>query len=513
MLGEMYVIHPEPLLTGAKEVQKGNAWGIELSAKNFGIKQSTTSPPAGYRHPNNFPDCCAFHADVLKRGMEKLDTFPDCCAGHRNLHKVSWFNKSEYLYLPFKLVATLSYTQHIIAEYLFHPNWYKETTDYISYTISSYGQFPDGYGSPLGLSQYIEDLAEFIRQQDLLPDYKKERLLHFLHAKPVEPGEKTDINLLIRSYQEWVELFPFDLPLFRHLKPHFKKRLPILKGPGQTNHYSGLTCFQMKTRQELKEFLLTLTRFMLKEINSLQLFEQGHLLQPDRLRLDIILAHRKIQLQEDEATNVSGKEEYIKLLSKWLKEEKEFLVDIREYVNQNDPVRFISDLLDGFRTLQKNSSNEYCIRNVRNDGPDKESEIRYWFRNFFAARYPDAIVTVEEQQGKGHMDLRIVTIGSPDKIVEFKGWWNSHKANTAAQICNYLTDFEKDGYVVMINHLKTTPIVDGYKAIITNPAMNYIPNSWVAHQFGQTDVYFYQSKHRFDGKEKTLYHFLLNVYF
>ena len=227
----------------------------------------------------------------------------------------------------------------------------------------------------------------------------------------------------------------------------------------------------------------------------------------------MILAHRKIQLQEDEGTNVSDKAAYIQLLHKWLKEEKEFLQDIRDYVSQNDPVQFISDLLDGFRTLQKNSSNEHCIRNVRENGPDKESEIRYWFKNFFTARYPDATVTAEEQQGAGYMDLRIVNAGCPDKIIEFKGWWNSHKATTAAQICNYLTDFEKEGYVVVINHLKATPIEDGYKAIITNTAMNYVPNSWIAYRHGQSDVFFYQSRHQFDGKEKIIYHFLLNVYF
>jgi hypothetical protein len=513
MLGEMYIISPEPLLSGAKEVKKGNAWGIPLPTHSFGIKQFTTPPPIGYRHPNNFPTCCAFHADVLKRGIDKLDLFPDCCDGHRNLRRATWFRKADYLYLPFKLVATLSFTQHIISYYLFHPNWYKEITDYISYCISSYGQFPDGYGSPLGLSQYVEDLAEFIKQQDLLPGYKKERLLNFLYARPTCADEQTDINLLVKSYQEWLSLFPFDLPLFQYLKPYFEKQLPILKGPGQTNHYTGLTCFQLKTRQELKELLLGATRLMLQEMNSLKLFEQGYFLQPDRLRLNMILAHRKIQLQEDEGTNVSDKAAYIQLLDKWLKQEKEFLHDIRDYVSQNDPAQFISDLLDGFRALQKNSSNEHCIRNVRGNGPDKESEIRYWFKNFFTARYPDATVTAEEQQGAGHMDLRIVRAGCPDKIIEFKGWWNSHKATTAAQICNYLTDFEKEGYVVMINHLKTTQIADCYKAIIMNTAMNYIPDSWTAYRHGQSDVFFYQSRHQFDGKEKIIYHFLLNVHF
>ena len=176
-------------------------------------------------------------------------------------------------------------------------------------------------------------------------------------------------------------------------------------------------------------------------------------------------------------------------------------------------MQFISDVLDGMKALQDNGVNEPCIKNIRDGGPDKESQVRYWFRNWLRGRYPDATVTVEEEQGNGYIDLRILRRGAPDRIIEFKGWWNADKLAAPEQVCRYLTDFEREGYIFMINHLKKTPVDDQYKTIVTSPAMNYTPISWETYRHQQTDVHFYASRHQFDGKEKTVYHFILNVYF
>jgi hypothetical protein len=165
------------------------------------------------------------------------------------------------------------------------------------------------------------------------------------------------------------------------------------------------------------------------------------------------------------------------------------------------------------KALQDNGMNEYCIKNVREGGPDKESQVRYWFRNWFRGRYPDAAVTVEEEQGNGYIDLRIIRRGAPDRIIEFKGWWNADKFQAPEQLCKYLTDFEREGYIFIINDLKRTLIDEKYKAIVTASAMNYTPDSWINYSHRQTDVDFYVSRHQFEGKEKMVYHFILNVYF
>ncbi len=100
-----------------------------------------------------------------------------------------------------------------------------------------------------------------------------------------------------------------------------------------------------------------------------------------------------------------------------------------------------------------------------------------------------------------------------EKIIEFKGWWNQDTKTSPEQICSYLTDFEKDGYIFMINHLKKKEIVADYKELITKPPMNYIADSWKEHNYENTDMVYYESKHQFAVKEKTIYHFIFNVYF
>lgn len=179
----------------------------------------------------------------------------------------------------------------------------------------------------------------------------------------------------------------------------------------------------------------------------------------------------------------------------------------------NKKLNFISDLLDSIKILQKNDTNATCILNIRNSKPDKETSFRYWFKDFFSIRYPDAVVTAEEEKGNGRIDLKVSHKAFGDKIIEFKGWWNQDKKQSAEQLCSYLTDFEKEGYIFMINHLKKKDITEDYKFLIQKPSMNYMKDSWKEHKFENTDMVYYESKHRFAVKEKTVYHFIFNVYF
>jgi len=507
------IMDEEPLCKSIKRVQDGEDAIISIPASCFEIKAITVKPPFGFRYPTNFPYCCEYHTEMFNRADELYKNFPNCCAKHRRLNQAKWFRKPDYIYVPFKIISLVSFLHEKICEFAFHPNWRKELSDYIEFSIKSFGALPEGYGAPVGLGLYMSASSSLIEQHPLLREDQKSWLLKSLASDTGEPKDPTtDLNLLYKIYNDWMKLFPFELPLFQHLKAHFEKNIPILKGPGETNHYSGLTCFKLKTREELKELLLGITRFLLIETNSAKLFEEGLLLEPEKLKLDVIMAQRRIRLEEDVLAQVSDKTDFIRLLDKWLGDEKDFLKDVQEEVYKNSPMQFIYDLLQGIHLLQREGVKQYCIRNIHDGGPEKEFEVRSWFRNWFAARYREAIVTAEEQQGSGYMDLRITRMGSMDKIIEFKGWWNWDKVDTPQQICTYLTDFEKEGYVVIINHLKRTEIDEKYKNIVTGPNMNYVVDSWTPYRYQQTEVHFYQSRHQFDGKKKIIYHFILNAF-
>ena len=130
----------------------------QISSEDFEIKQELTQPLDGYEAPIGFPNCCENHTQIFEIGAERFEAFPNCCQGQKNLNSAKWFKRTNYSYLPEKLVTTISYTWHCISKCIENIDWYKEITDYIEYTKGSYGQFPDGYGSPFGLELYLYNL-------------------------------------------------------------------------------------------------------------------------------------------------------------------------------------------------------------------------------------------------------------------------------------------------------------------------------------------------------------------
>jgi hypothetical protein len=193
--------------------------------------------------------------------------------------------------------------------------------------------------------------------------------------------------------------------------------------------------------------------------------------------------------------------------------EKENANTDTENIALNNVKIFIDDFIEGIKYLQQNDSNEQCIMNIRENKPDKETSFRYSFKKFFDARCKHAIIIPEPEKGKTRIDLKIIHKELGEKIIEFKGWWNHKKEDVASQICGYLTDFEKDGYIFMINDLKQKDITKEYKEIILSEKSNYIQESWIVHNYKNTDFKYFESKHKFSTKEKIIYHFIFNVYF
>ncbi len=516
MPGDMNIINVEAFLNAFEAVNCGEAHVAQISSKDFEIKQSLTQPLDGFEAPKGFPNCCENHKRIFQIGVERFASFPDCCEGHRKLNSAKWFKKENYSYLPEKLVTTIDYTCHCISKCIENPGWFKEITDYIEYTKGSYGQFPDGYGSQFGLELYLYNLEKNIDNEKEIPSEKKERLLAFIrkYNEPVEEIEQTDLNILIGKYKEWLKIFPFELSFLSHLKPHFERQMPILSGKGKTNIYTGLTGFKITTKKELISFLVSTTLIIIKEINTRQLYQNNLLNDAKEMQVEIALAKRRVELEELDKSDWKDRHSYIKLLKEWLKGEKIFVKEISLLFRDTEVhIDFIKDLINGIWVLQKNDTNEPCIINVRENKPDKETSFRYWFKNFFTARYPDASVTAEEEKGSGRIDLKISHKLLGEKIIEFKGWWNQDKKKSPEQICGYLTDFEKDGYVFMINHLEKKEIIIDYKELVMQPSMNYVADTWKEHRYENTDMIYYESKHKFAVKEKTVYHFIFNVYF
>jgi hypothetical protein len=81
----------------------------------------------------------------------------------------------------------------------------------------------------------------------------------------------------------------------------------------------------------------------------------------------------------------------------------------------------------------------------------------------------------------------------PTVIIEFKGWWNRDKNNIVNRLQGYMTDFDREGYLMMINHTSKN-ISEEYKEMICNDQMNYIPDTWEQIGLQNSDFFILQKQ-------------------
>ena len=515
---QIEIINPDAFFKSYQEYQSGKSNFAELSGKDFAIKQYETYPASGdFAFPPGFPDCCKWHKKIYEQAVEKFNNFPNCCDQHKKLIYQKWFDKVNYTYMPQKVINTIVYTIECVKSNIDHPNWYKEITDYIQYSIDSYGQFPFGYGAPLGLTQYISCIEGNIPTLDEVSAEKADRLLDFFAKIQHKNNKKKspDLNSLVDIYKQWLRIFPFELSYLSHLKPFFANQIPIFQADeGETNLYSGLTAMRLTTKVELLEFLKQVTLQILSEINAVEVYKKGKLSEQGDTTIQLLIAKRKIGIETLDTRAAKNSKTYVKIIQNWLKDEREFVEDLSPMLaDQFSKKAFLLSLTDGIRLLQSGDTNEDCLNNVRSKGANKESKVRYWFRTFFSARYKDAVVTAEEENGPGRMDLKIHYPNVGTRVIEFKGWWNQDKSGTPEQLINYLTDFESEGFIVMINHLEKKNIVSDYKKLVEAPITKFEPGSWAVHTFPNSNFSYFESRHKFGIEIKTIYHFILNVNF
>lgn len=169
---------------------------------------------------------------------------------------------------------------------------------------------------------------------------------------------------------------------------------------------------------------------------------------------------------------------------------------------------FIDSILKGIKELQNQDINAECIRLVKTEQVKHEAQFRNWFKTYFSSKY--ASVNAEPEKGNGRIDLKIEDSKVNTKIIEFKGWWNNDKKQVISQISNYLTDFESDGFIIIINDKKKN-IEKEYFEIIKSDSIKYEQNTYQVRKT-ESDYKYFISHHYDNIRTKKLYHFIINVY-
>lgn len=318
----------------------GNNIGYEFTGSSYDLPYETL-PTTGNKHDyTKCNGCQKVRKQIIDNIQKYLNEFPFCCETHTKLIKEKWFNKSDFNSVPEMVADKTIFTKQHYMNHLESENWYNEITDYIEYTVDSFGGFPLGYGNVFCLSYYFGFLKQLIEKIKVTGDEinKKKIIIDYINSyyKPKEK-QTTDFNIVLQTYEKWYKIFPFELSFFQHLKPTFQK-IPIVNGKVHHNKYLNRNSVKMHTKETLINTLLDLTNKLLTEINTEQLFSSGKLTDVNKIKIELVIQSRKLKLKQGYKNNANSEDQqYRNMLKEWFKDEKKFIDEIKPLLSEMPP--------------------------------------------------------------------------------------------------------------------------------------------------------------------------------
>jgi hypothetical protein len=299
-----------------------------------------TTPTRGEQHDFNVCEKCKKSYELVSNSvLERFNKFPNCCSSHSKLAAQKWFNRDDFKGACEMLANKVIYTKQHIINNIDSENWFGEITNYIDYTIASFGEMPKGFGEPLFLPDYIQIINDALKKDGGIEESKKNKLLE--HISPVERTKTVEpkndaFELLIKTYERWLKVFPFELSFFKAMKGDFIKRLPILKGKPEYNPYSRVARFELQTEEELIKILSRTTKRLLHKIDTSKIYVKATDPEKAKLELEIILESHKVKQRKLVGEFYIGEREYINTVDEWLSNEGTFFERIRPTIGRLD---------------------------------------------------------------------------------------------------------------------------------------------------------------------------------
>lgn len=303
----------------------------------------TIEPSETDHNLDNCEGCKKHHSLLVSEFEEKLNIFPNCCDGHRKLARLKEFDKKDFLKAPEWCSDKIMYSYHHFMQHIDSDEWYEEITSYFEYCIESYGSTPPQCGSPFELGNYFSCLEHLINENRYILKSDKfgkkqlsqriAKIKNYLDSYYEENNQiDKNINILLSKYNEWYNLFPFELDYFEPLREQFRLSIPIFKKRKKFNKYLGSTRLEVHTVESLTNILLNTTNEIISKINGLSLYKKGDLNNPKKIQLDLILQNRKLELIEIGSIDNTSRKGYIKTLKSWFRTEKKFIKEITPFL-------------------------------------------------------------------------------------------------------------------------------------------------------------------------------------
>ncbi|MDR2036530.1 MAG: hypothetical protein LBQ60_01260 [Bacteroidales bacterium] len=301
--------------------------------------------PDGYTDPDNiiFTD---------KTYREKYDCISDWVNKELERHSLfpKFVTKSGAVTVnTLHLLKRIDQTQYLINQDSFNEEWYENI---VHYTEAMVCCFTKPY---VGLPFFIKEIKLYVQSIHLTEDKKAQLInlldtyyingkvpdfyeIDFLDSKTLEDIDEKkkhtpdNISQLRDIFGEWLEILPFEIGCFNQGKDYFQNRISdfLIKNNAVKNKYSDFTFSSFRRPHELIEFLIDTTKEMLQKVNSVKWGKTANNSEIEKRKYEIEDANHLIKQKELLLKVGSYENSFIKLIRKWLKNEKEYFKRLKE---------------------------------------------------------------------------------------------------------------------------------------------------------------------------------------
>ena len=224
------------------------------------------SPTHGEHDYRNCETCLNHHKQIINLLKKKVKEFPNCCESHRKLLTLKDFNRSDYRDAAKQCADKVIFTYQHILNNQSSPLWKIEISKYINEVVDSFGCFPQGYGMPFLLDDYISIVKQLIDNNDNI----KQKVIAYVNSEfdklNIETNRIDPIASLCKIYDDWLNLVPFGLPFLNDLREDFRSRSPLMvydkpDPDGKVHHF-------LFSDSKLLDYLSNLTACLLNKVGE-----------------------------------------------------------------------------------------------------------------------------------------------------------------------------------------------------------------------------------------------------
>lgn len=243
------------------------------------------------------------------------------------------FNWGNYKELPALILKKIIFSEYHIAHNINNDDWYENITHFLWEVRVSFGHPAVGI---IVFENAIIYLLKNWQDGDIrFPIERRRKLIEHIHSWEEEVNrlrkrKAPDLNVFHNLIQKWVRAFP-DIPQLKPIKESLTDKFvfDLVFYGGNYNSFSGSPTYNIRTKGELLNHLVKMTKGVLSGLDTSLLIEKGIIKNSDKYEYGLTKA-RHLKRQELLTEKFSKVEaEYISVFKNWLDNEIMFFNEIK----------------------------------------------------------------------------------------------------------------------------------------------------------------------------------------